>query len=353
MPAAILAEEIRNEALALGFEKCAMVPLPSLAGFAAELERRIGLIPQDDFTEKDMATLSNLSRFNRLPELFPWAKSAVICVVNYGVYRIPGNLPGRVAKMFCVDCRLDANSREWRASAALEGYMAAKGLRFETERKYGLVPLRWAAGQAGLGRVRKNNFFYTESGSWVSLEAWLVDRELELRGSHDLGPCPEGCRLCREACPTGALAGEFLTRPGLCVTSLNAIRPTDWVGHPFAGRAGEWVYGCDACQDACPLNQGKWRAEEEFPGLSEISGLMDPGMLVGLGYDSILENLVPKFWFVTADRPWQWKTNALNAMKNAWVAAEREPYVRMALNDESPEVRRMAEWVLGLGDRKA
>jgi epoxyqueuosine reductase len=353
MSTALLAEEIRGEALRLGFEKCAMVPIASLVGFGPEVERRLGKIPEDGFKEKDKAFLSRFSRFDRLAELFPWAKSAVITIGNYGVYKIPENLQNRVAKSFCVDSRLDPRSQEFQACVEFEAFLTSRGLRAETERKYGHLPMRWAANRAGLGRGRKNNFFYTESGSWVRIEAWLVDIELELRETTNLKPCPADCQICQKACPTGALADAYLTRPSLCIPFLNASRPTDWVGHPLSGKAGEWIYGCELCQNACPFNKGKWKEEREFPGLAELSRHMGLETIVGLPYDFIRENLVPKFWYIAGDRPWQWKANALNAMKNAWGPAEREPYARMALNDESPEVRRMAEWVLGLGDRKA
>ena len=49
--------------------------------------------------------------------------------------------------------------------------MQDMGLRSESERKFGFTELRQAALKAGLGIVRSNNFFYTENGLWVYLEA--------------------------------------------------------------------------------------------------------------------------------------------------------------------------------------
>ncbi|MDR2422271.1 MAG: epoxyqueuosine reductase [Deltaproteobacteria bacterium] len=342
-----LAESIRDEALALGYEKCAMISLPSLDGFGDEVERRLEKIPDDGRKKIDKAVMDNFSSFRRLAEVYPWAKSVVICVMDYGVYEIPTNLKGRVARYFCVDSRRDPNSREYKASLAFESFLRANGLRAETERKYGLLPLRWAAHKAGMGRGRKNNFFYTQNGSWIHLEAWLVDRGLELTESSELKPCPKDCVLCQKACPTGALAGAYLTRPASCLTFLNALNPIDWVGHPQSGAAGEWIYGCDLCQTACPFNKGQWREDLEFPGLAELSQRLELGRIVELSYDFIRSALVPKFWYITADRDWQWKVNALNAMKNVW-APERGLALKMALADERVEVRKMAGWVASL-----
>ncbi|MDR1870993.1 MAG: epoxyqueuosine reductase [Deltaproteobacteria bacterium] len=345
-----LAEGIQSQALALGFEKLALIPLPRLNGFGSEVDRRLDALPEGQAKSVDKAVFERFAAFRRLSEVYPWAKTAIIAVMNYGVYRIPSNLIGKIGRVFCVDCRKDAQSQGYKASLALEEFMIANGLRVETERKYGLLPLRWAAYRAGLGRGRKNNFFYTQSGSWIHLEAWLGDQELELTENVELKPCPKDCDLCLKACPTGALAEPYLTRPSLCLTFLNATRPSDWVNHPLAKAAGEWIYGCDMCQGACPFNRNKWREDEEFPGLAELSQNLGLGQIVDLDYAWIRANLAPKFWYAPPENAFQWKVNALNALKNSWPPSEWRLYAQRALKDESPEVRRMAAWVLSLAD---
>jgi epoxyqueuosine reductase len=347
-----LAEAIHDQALALGYEKCALIPLPLLSGFGSEVDRRLDLLPEDKAKGVDRAVFDRFEPFRRLNEVYPWAKSIIIAVNNYGVYQIPKNLIGKIGRSFCVDSRLDENCDEYKASVALEEFMIQNGLKVETERKYGLAPLRWAAYRAGLGRGRKNNFFYTQSGSWIHLEAWLGDQELSLTENVELKPCPKDCDLCRKACPTGALTEPYLTRPSSCLTFLNAARPINWVNHPQSKAAGEWIYGCDMCQAACPFNRDKWREEKEFPGLLELSQNLDLAQIVDLDYAWIREKLAKKFWYVPAERAFQWKMNALNALKNSWPRSEWLPYAKKALNDESPEVRNMAAWVLSLEEKQ-
>ncbi|MDR1083850.1 MAG: epoxyqueuosine reductase [Deltaproteobacteria bacterium] len=345
-------EAIREKALELGYEKCAVLPLANLDGFGSEVDRRLDKIPDDNRKAIDKAVLDRFKAFDRLAELYPWARAAVICVMGYGVYRIPDNLKNRVARYFCVDSRKDERSGEFKASQAFEDYLTSLGLKIQTERQYGLLPLRWAAYKAGLGVGRRNNFFYTGRGSWIHLESWLIDRDLELTETSDLKPCPEECQKCQKACPTGALAEPYLTRPGSCLTLINALRPVNWIDHPYSQAAGDWIYGCELCQTCCPYNQGKWQEEKDFPGLEELSRHLDLGQIIGADYSFIRENLVPKFWYLTADRDWQWKVNALNAMKNRW-KPEYGPYLERALNDERPEVRQMAEWAGRLLKRRS
>jgi epoxyqueuosine reductase len=347
-----LADSIHDAALAFGYESCAAIPLALLDGFGVEVDRRLDSTPDDGLKEVDRAVFNNFGAFRRLATVYPWARAAVVAVMSYGVYQIPAPFKDRVAKYFCVDSRRDPNSREYLASAALEEFMVAKGLKVETERKYGLLPLRWAAHKAGLGQGGRNNFFYTQKGSWVHLEAWLVDQKLERLTTSDLTPCPDGCRACQKNCPTGSLAEAYLTRPAKCLTFINALRPVDWVENPYSTAAGTWIFGCDQCQNVCPHNQGAWREEREFPGLNELAKDFSLERLVALDYDYIRANLAPKFWYITPDRAWQWKVNALNALKNDWAKnawpKDKDPVLRRALADESLEVQRMANWILTL-----
>ena len=48
-----------------------------------------------------------------------------------------------------------------------------------TDRDFGITALRWAGMKAGIGIIRKNNFFYTEKGSYQYLEAFLIDEPLQ------------------------------------------------------------------------------------------------------------------------------------------------------------------------------
>lgn len=120
-----------------------------------------------EHTPEDAAELGELYRFTRLRETHPWAKSVIVCVRRYGKYAISPNLDGLIAKYYLVDGRRNVDSPDYKASAEFEKYLRSIGLKTKAERKFGVTALRWAAYKAGLGIIRRNNFFYTESGSWV------------------------------------------------------------------------------------------------------------------------------------------------------------------------------------------
>ena len=108
------------------------------------------------------------------------------------------------------------------------------------------------ARKAGLGFYGKHGVIVTpERGSFVVLGEILTDMELE--------PDPQlaldcgTCRLCIEACPTGAIREPYFVDRNLCIQAHCGRRTTV----PAAVRTawGNRFYGCMACQEACPRNR--------------------------------------------------------------------------------------------------
>ena len=328
---------IVRKALEYGYETCGIIGVDEVADYAEKLQERISKAPGNDEFYK------GYFRFAKLREAYPWAKSIVVCIVNYGIYRLPGHLNGMIGKHYLTDIRSDENCKEYKASIAFEEYMQSLGLKVETNRRFGITSMRWAAYKAGLGIIRRNNFFYTDSGSYIHIEGFLTDREMELKQSPNQEPCPQDCNLCIAACPTKSLSEPYTMSPATCVSPIS-VREDDLINNPNSSQMGQWIYGCDTCQDACPHNAGKWRQTEDFPGLDELGKAISLESIVMMDYDSLTELLSSKFFYISPDRIWQWKLNALNAMRNAY----DEKYasaISAALNDSNEHVRRMAAWV--------
>jgi epoxyqueuosine reductase len=65
-------------------------------------------------------------------------------------------------------------------------------------------------------------------------------------------PC-ENCGRCLKACPTGALYAPYKVNPALCINPLT--RKGDDIPQDLRGKLGNWVHGCDICQEVCPINR--------------------------------------------------------------------------------------------------
>ncbi len=114
----------------------------------------------------------------------------------------------------------------------------------------------WAA-RAGLGYVARNGCLVTpEYGSFVVLAAMVLDRAVEAE-AYGPGPAEDRCgrcRLCVDACPTGALDGEGRVDARLCL-SYQTIENSAEVPLALRSAFEGTVFGCDVCQAVCPLNQ--------------------------------------------------------------------------------------------------
>ncbi len=229
-----------------------------MQGYEKWLEERMEHFPQTK--EK----YESFRSFAHLQEKYPWAKAIVVESFWYGKYRIPKGVQDRIAKYYLTDGRRNVNSEGYRASVALEQYLNDCGFQVATERDFGITALRWAGMQAGIGIIRKNNFFYTEKGSYQYLEAFLIDAPLRHVVENQLRSCAETCNLCMKACPTGSLEMPYMMCRNTCVSCLTTWDGWDLRKEPLRDKFGKWIYGCDACQDeyAQVRDMAKWVLEQ-------------------------------------------------------------------------------------------
>jgi epoxyqueuosine reductase len=333
-----LTKEICDKAIEYGYDKCGIIPITDIEGFEEALNKRIETFPESE------DELNVLKHYAHPEEEFPWAKSVIICSYSIGKFNIPQNLEGKISKSYLVDGRREKNSQQYQAHEKFQEYLNSKGLKAETGTDFDLTTMRWFAAKSGIGIIRKNNFLYTEDGSYVSLQSWLIDENLEYRVKSDLKECPEKCTRCIDMCPTKSLTNDYATNKMKCISWITCKHKNNLTEEPLHEQLGEWIYGCDVCQDVCPLNNRKWVGGEEFPGLEEFADKVSLIKIVDMSYDDLASIVQPKLWYVTTDDLWRFKVNALNSMLNNW-KVEYGSIVDKACKDSNEKVRVMAEFV--------
>lgn len=137
---------------------------------------------------------------------------------------------------------------------------------------------RELAAAAGLGNIGRNTMLIQQGvGSWLLLGEIITTARFESTAATPEDPCGT-CTRCLDACPTDALTA-FELDASRCISYLT-IEHRGSIDEGFHEAIGEWIFGCDICQEVCPHNQPTNRTldapvDEAYSERSASLGLLD------------------------------------------------------------------------------
>jgi epoxyqueuosine reductase len=272
--------ELKRRALGLGFDAVGIAPLEANP-HADALDRWL-----EAGYAGTMTYLHRQAAKRKDPRLImPEARAAVVTLTNYwhGSGRAdPGSAPrspaARVAQYaWSTDYHRIIGPRLEQLAAAITELVP--GSRSRTFVDAGPVPERDLAQRAGLGWIGKNTMLIDPAiGSFTFIGIVLTDALLEPDAPFQADRCGT-CRACLDACPTAAFPDAHVLDARRCISYLTIERRGDFSAVERE-QVGEWLFGCDICQDVCPWNVRFARAttdagftprpETAYPDLAEL-----------------------------------------------------------------------------------
>ena len=177
----------------------------------------------------------------------------------------------------------------------------------------GPVPERELAQRAGLGWIGKNTMLIDpERGSFFFLASVLTDLDIAPDQPFEADRCGS-CTRCIQACPTDAFPSERVLDSRRCISYLTIEHRGD-IGPELHPAVGDWIFGCDVCQNVCPWNT-KFASAAIDPvlQLDPSRAFVDLAMLIEMSDAEFVE----RFEWTPIERP-----GPVGMKRNAQIAAE-------------------------------
>jgi epoxyqueuosine reductase len=339
--------EIKQAAYALGFDRAGVSDATPLADAETVIRARIAAGHMDGLTwfTPERAHLSTQPQ-----SLLPGAQSILALAVSYLGHRrappvVPGDPRGRVARYAWGRDYHDVLKELAHELVGEITRIAGRKVRARFFVDSSPLAERAVAHRAGIGWFGKNTMLLLPgAGSWAFLCELILD--VPLAPDVPVAKSCGACTRCLDICPTGALVAPGVLDTPRCISFLTielrarippALRPS----------MGNWIFGCDECQDVCPVNRkalpariASLRAYDDdsaFPRLLPLLELNDAEFRRKFRGTPLLRA-----------KSWGLQRNVCVALGNAADPGTIWALRRVLLDDERhPLVREHAAWALG------
>jgi len=270
---------VKQTAHEAGFELAGIAPVRDFpeqqrfpqwieAGHAGEMKY---LEARDDSNRLKRASLNSVA---------PWAKSVVVCAINYNTAhpystQVQDSDRGWISRYAW--SREDYHDAVLRRLKNVESTLRGLAPGVETRSYVDTGPIieRIYAKYAGVGWIGKNTCILNQKmGSWLFLGVILTSLEL----TPDI-PAPDRCGTCTrciDACPTDALIAPYQLDSNRCISYLT-IEKRGPIPEQMREGMGRHIFGCDICQDVCP-----WNRKAPCTGAAEFQareGFVNPALI--------------------------------------------------------------------------
>lgn len=261
-----ITHEIKASARQLGFDFCGIAKAQKLDEDAGRLEQWLnkGMHGTMQYMEHHFDLRIDPSR------LVPGAKSVITLLLNY--------YPEQLQKENTVQVSKYAFGNDYHEVIREKLKLLLQSIKLSAGEINGrgfvdsapVLERTWAQ-KSGLGWVGKNgNLIHKQMGSFFFIATLIVDVELNYDDAFAKEYCGS-CTKCIDECPTGAILPEKVIDGSKCISYFTIELKDALIPDTMKGKFGNWIFGCDVCQDVCPWNRfSKPNKESGFTPLPEV-----------------------------------------------------------------------------------
>ena len=340
------AEKIKAKAVELGFNLVGITraePSPQLAAYerwvAAGMQGEMGYMARPD----------RMERRRDLTVMLPGAQSMVVVGMDYRTTVVPDTVlhdpaRGRIASYaWGLDYHAILTPRLEQFAAWMEAEVGQVRQRVYVDT--GAILERSHGHSAGLGFTGKNTMLiHPRRGSYFFLGEILTDVEFDTYDQPMRATMCGSCTRCLRACPTDAFPKPHVLDARRCISYLT-IEHKGWIDRGLRPLMGNWVFGCDVCQEVCPFQRFASDSKEAafYPADTERTAPKLVDLLE-------LDEATFKAHYIGTPI---YRIKRERLVRNACIAAGNWGHedaiapLRQLLNDPSPVVRGHAAWGLG------
>ncbi len=340
------AKNIKQKAIELGFNLVGITPAkpsPTLSAYMRWIEQgmhgNMGYLARPD----------RITRRQNLRDIMPTAESLILVGLDYrsqfadeSVLNDPSR--GRIASYaWGLDYH---NVLEIRLQMFAE-WMAEQNQDKIDHKVYvdtGAILERSHAQQANMGFVGKNTMLiHPRRGSYFFIGEIVTSLEFDDYDTPHRDNMCGTCSRCLNACPTDAFPEPFVLDARKCI-SYHTIENKGWIDRDLRSSFGNWIFGCDICQDVCPFQRFTPETEEVAFMAFDIERIA-PKLIDLLALtDETFSELFRRTPIERVKRE-RLVRNACIAIGN-WGDKQAIPYLIQLLYDDSASVRGHAAWAL-------
>lgn len=198
---------------------------------------------------------------------------------------------------------------------------------------------RELAQRAGLGWIGKNSMLINpKAGSTFFLAEILLGIELQPDQPFSNDHCGS-CTRCITACPTNCILPDRTLDSNRCISYLT-IEHKDEIREDLRTQIGNWIFGCDICQQVCPWNRFAQPADSAFETKISLPVISGDLLLSPSDFNQRFKKSPIK------------RTKRRGYLRNIAIAMGNHkdkkdiPLLEQAMQDDEPLIQTHAKWAL-------